>query len=132
MSRPILPDAYIEVLDGALGLMSEFPAGVFAQVGRASKGPVASPITLSDAQKAMEVFGSGDLAIALTLALMSGARMVLGVRAPTSIPGFIGQVWTEWRLHRSCHKTGDRQRLGGRDGYTAPVRTARDANRYGW
>lgn len=32
MARPILLDAYIEMLDGALGLMSEFASGMSAQV----------------------------------------------------------------------------------------------------
>lgn len=92
MSKPILPDAYIEVLDGALGLMSDFPSGVFAQVGRATQGPVASPKVFTESDKVEGVFGDGDLATALKVALLSGARMVLGVRMATSIPGSFGQV----------------------------------------
>lgn len=92
MARPVLPDAYVTVLDGALGLASDFPSGVFAQVGRASQGPYATPRTLTEADQVAGVFGEGELPLALRLALVSGARMVLGVRTRTSQPGSLGSI----------------------------------------
>lgn len=92
MARPILPDAYVEVLDGALGLMSDFPAGIFAQIGPASGGPIASPQVFTDADQVRDVFPDGPLADALEVALQSGARMIIGVGAAASQPGSIGDV----------------------------------------
>jgi hypothetical protein len=92
MSRPVLPDAYVEILDGALGLTSDFPSGVFAQIGSASNGPLNSPVVVTDPDAARKGFGGGELTKALVLAFMAGARMIVAVRAKQSIPGSIGDI----------------------------------------
>lgn len=87
MVQPTLPDAWLNVKDGALGLAPSGTPGIFAQVGVASQGDVNTPLAFVDADDVEAVFGTGALPTALRDALQSGARFVLGIRVQTPANG---------------------------------------------
>jgi hypothetical protein len=87
-----LPDVNVEVKDGALGLVSSFPAGVFGMVGPAAAGTVNAPVIVTDPDAVDGVFGSSALATALKDALASGARTIVAARTAAPVAGSISEV----------------------------------------
>ena len=87
-----LPNVYINITDGGLGILANSAAGVFAVVGVSSIGDVNRIAALSDRDQIAPIYGTGPLAGALADAFVNGARTILAVRAAGDIEGTIGTI----------------------------------------
>lgn len=87
-----LPNVSVEVLDGALGLVSGVPGNIFGMVGPAGAGTVNAPVVVTDPDQVATQFGTGALADALLDALAAGARAIVAVRTAAPQSGSIGDV----------------------------------------
>lgn len=79
MAKPVLPDVYINIQDGGLGLAGESAAGLHAKVGACSAGAVDTVIALSDADQIAEALGVGPLADACLDSFNAGSRIIYAV-----------------------------------------------------
>jgi hypothetical protein len=105
VGRPVLPDAYVDIRDGGLGLTAGRLEGVHVKVGVASTGEENRLIFVASQREAIQKFGSGPLVDALVDSFSSGATIVYAMRAKASIAGCIGGgigLWVE------CTAPGER------------------------
>ena len=96
MARPVLPDVYVEIRDGGLGLAPGRLEGIHVKVGVASDGPEEQVTFLGSQREAIRKYGSGPLVDACVDSFSSGSQIVYAVRAKASIPGIIGGVYGLW------------------------------------
>lgn len=89
MTRPVLPDSYVTPIDGALGLASQKPTGIFGLIATADGGDVDTPVVVTDADQVDGLFTGGRLADALKRAILAGARQIVAVRAATEAAGSV-------------------------------------------
>lgn len=87
-----LPNAYISITDGGLGILTPNAAGVHAKVGVCSKGEVNLIAALSDRDQIPAIYGTGPLASSLADSFANGASTMYAVRAKADIEGIIGDV----------------------------------------
>lgn len=87
-----LPNVYISITDGGLGILSPNAAGVHAKVGVCSQGEVNKIAAFSDRDQIVAVYGTGPLAASLADSFDNGARTIYAVRALADIDGTIGTV----------------------------------------
>lgn len=87
-----LPNVYISITDGGLGILSPNAAGVHAKVGVCSQGELNQIAAFSDRDQIAAVYGTGPLASSLADSFDNGARTIYAVRALADIEGTIGTV----------------------------------------
>lgn len=87
-----LPDVYLSITDGGLGIIPGGSAGITAKVGVASKGKLNTIALLSDMEQISETFGTGVLANALADSFTGGSRTIYAVRVEADIEGTVGAV----------------------------------------
>lgn len=87
-----LPDAKLEILDGALGLTQGAPTAIQAKLGVCSKGTVGELHSFTDARKAAEVLGTGPLVEAVAMALARSGGPVRAMRVNGSVAGAASAV----------------------------------------
>ena len=87
-----LPDVYITITDGGLGILAPSAAGVFAKVGVSSLGEINQIAAMTDRDQIKPIYGTGPLAASLADSFANGARTILSVRADGDIEGTIGNV----------------------------------------
>lgn len=87
-----LPNVYINITDGNLGLMAPSAAGVFAKIGVSNKGQIGQIAALSDPDQVTEIFGTGPLASSLLDSFSNGCRTIYALRIEGDVAGTIGKV----------------------------------------
>lgn len=87
-----LPNVYITITDGGLGIQAPNSAGVHAKVGVCSKGETDQIAAFSDRDQIRSVYGTGPLASALLDSFDNGSRTIYAVRAVADLDGTIGTV----------------------------------------
>ena len=92
MPRPPIPDVYVQVQDGALGLLPPPAESIHAKVGVAQSGPVNTIVPVTTLQQVRDVFGRGPLAEALALSLAIGGGPIYAVRGNASQAGTVTQA----------------------------------------
>lgn len=89
MPKPLLPDVWFEIQDGALGILPPPSENVQVKIGVASQGPVGEIVALSSLEATKAALGSGPLAEAVAASLAMAGGTVYALRAPASVPGQI-------------------------------------------
>ena len=87
-----LPNVYIGITDGGLGILAPNSAGVHAKVGVCSKGDVNRMAMFSDRDQLTSVYGSGPLVSKLADSFDNGSSTIYSVRAKADIPGTISAI----------------------------------------
>ncbi len=87
-----LPGVTINVQDGNLGVLPALGEGVHVKIGVASQGPVNEVVAVSDTKRAKEVFGSGPLLEAISVAFAQGAGAIYAIRVNASVAGTVSSV----------------------------------------
>lgn len=90
-----LPNVYISITDGGLGILAPNAAGVHAKVGVCSQGEVNRIAAFSDRDQIRAVYGTGPLAASLADSFANGSSTIYAVRAKADIEGTISEVTTE-------------------------------------
>ncbi|MDI3480790.1 MAG: hypothetical protein PWQ97_445 [Tepidanaerobacteraceae bacterium] len=90
----MLPNAYINIEDGALGIMPSSNSGLHFKVGVASKGNVNEiySFTSSAIDTIKKNFGTGPLVNALFDSFSAGSSTIYAVKANADIPGTISVI----------------------------------------
>lgn len=90
--RSRLPDVYISITDGGLGIQAATSAGIFAKIGVSNKGELKQIAALSDPDQIKDIFGTGPLANSLADSFAQGTRMIYAMRVEGDLEGSIGAV----------------------------------------
>lgn len=94
MPKPPIPDVYLEIQDGALGLLPPPAESIHAKIGVAQAGPLNTIVPVTTLQQVRDTFQRGPLAEALALALAIGGGPIYAVRANASQPGSVTATGT--------------------------------------
>ena len=89
MPRPPIPDVFVTVQDGALGILPPPSENVHLKVGVATRGDVNVVTPVSTLQQAKDLFGGGPLVESLAVALAIGGPPVFAIRGNASVAGSI-------------------------------------------
>lgn len=87
-----LPNVYISITDGGLGILAPNAAGVHAKVGVCSMGEIDQIAMFSDRDQLAAVYGSGPLVSSLADAFDNGSSTIYAVRAQADIIGTVSTV----------------------------------------
>lgn len=87
--KPLLPDVWFNIRDGALGLSGAPTDNVHAKVGVASAGDVGVIHAFTTVAQALETLGGGPLAEAVAFSLAVAGGPVYAVRVPASVAGTV-------------------------------------------
>jgi len=89
MPRPPIPDVFVTVQDGALGILPPPSENVHLKIGVATRGDINAVTPVSTLQQAKELFGSGPLVESIAVALTIGGPPVFAIRGNASVAGVI-------------------------------------------
>lgn len=89
MPRPPIPDAYVTIQDGALGILPPPSENVHLKIGVAQSGPFNTIVPVSTLEQVRQTFGRGPLAEALAVALAIGGGPIYAVRGNASVAGTV-------------------------------------------
>lgn len=92
MAKPILPDVYVNIQDGGLGVMPLPTENIHAKIGVSSKGPVNQVVSVATLADLQDTFGTGPLVEAAAVALAIAGGPIYLVRANASVAGAVGSV----------------------------------------
>lgn len=121
MAQPLLPDVWVSIQDGALGLLPPATDSVSAKIGVASNGPVGQIVSVSSVKQVRDIYGSGPLAEALATHIALSGAPVYAVRVNASVAGSVGNV------SKSGSGTGDVAISGSpNDAYSLLIKITRD------
>ena len=87
-----LPNVYIGITDGGLGILAPNSAGIHAKVGVCSMGEVNRIAMFSDRDQLVPVYGTGPLVSSLADSFDNGSSNIYAVRAQADIAGSIGKI----------------------------------------
>ena len=92
MAQPVLPDVYVNIQDGGLGVLPLPTESIQAKIGVASQGPTDQVVAVSDIDSLTATFGTGPLVEAAAVALALAGGPIYLVRANASVAGTVGAV----------------------------------------
>ena len=92
MPKPLLPDAFIDLQDGRLGLAPAVADGAHAKVGVSTLGAPGAVLTITSVDDVAAKLGRGPLAEACAKSARMGNLPVYAVPAQASVPGSVGAV----------------------------------------
>lgn len=87
-----LPDVYVTVKDGGLGVVPLPAENIHAKIGVSSQGPLNQVVAVSDLKALTDTFGTGPLVEAAAVALALAGGPVYLVRANAGSAGTVGTV----------------------------------------
>lgn len=91
-TKPVLPDVYVNIQDGGLGIMPLPTENIHAKLGVSSKGPVNQVVSVATLADLQDTFGTGPLVEAAAVALALAGGPIYLVRANASVAGAVGSV----------------------------------------
>ncbi|UZX16558.1 DUF2586 domain-containing protein [Thermus sp. PS18] len=90
--KPSLPDVYVTLKDGGLGVAPVPTENIHAKIGVSSQGPVNELVPVTNYDDLKSTFGTGPLVEAAAVALALAGGPVYLVRANASVAGSVSPV----------------------------------------
>lgn len=92
MTKSILPDVDIEIIDGGLGLTSADPSGIHVKIGVSTTGDTGVIYRFTSGDQAQDKLGAGPLVDALLDSFQHGSQLIYAVKAAAAVDGSISAI----------------------------------------
>lgn len=92
MTKSILPDVNIEIIDGGMGLTPTDPSGIHVKIGVSTAGDTGVIYRMTSGDQAQENLGAGPLVDALMDSFQHGSQLLYAVKAVAAVDGTISVI----------------------------------------